>query len=504
MARKKSVLLSKIKESVNSVLPITGIVLLLGFTIAPIDISALMSFVIGALLLMLGMGFFTLGAEMSMTPLGERVGAVMTKTRKPWLILVGCFILGVIITVSEPDLTVLATQVPSIPNEVIILSVAIGVGIFLMVAFLRILLQIPLRWLLIGCYVVAFALAFIAPRNFLAVAFDSGGVTTGPMTVPFIMAFGVGIASIRSDKQAENDSFGMVALCSVGPILAVLLLSLFFRPVGGDYIAAVIPMVNDSIELGQLFMAELPHYLAEVFTALSPIFVFFVLFQIFAMRLRRRALVRYIVGLAYTFFGLTLFLTGVNVGFMSVGSELGRIIASLPERWLLVPIGMVIGYFIVAAEPAVHVLNKQVEAITAGAIPPKAMSMSLSIGVSVSVGLAMLRVLTGLPILWLLIPGYGLAIVLSFFVPPIFTSIAFDSGGVASGPMTATFLLPLAVGASSALGGDVVSEAFGVVAMVAMTPLITIQLMGMIYQHKLVHKSAQEPILPPEEEIIDL
>lgn len=503
---RKSILREKIKESISAVLPITAIVLALGFTLVPLPISALMAFIIGAMMLIVGMGLFTLGAEMAMTPLGERVGAAMTKSRKLWLIIIGSVLLGFIITISEPDLTVLANQVPSIPNAVIIMSVAVGVGLFLMVSVLRILFHIQLRYLLMLCYAAVFALAAAAPDEFMAVAFDSGGVTTGPMTVPFIMAFSMGIASIRSDKQAENDSFGMVALCSVGPILAVLLLSLLYQPDGGAYVPPTVPEISTSIQLGGLFASELPSFFLEVLLALTPIFAFFAIFQIFVMKLKRRALYRYLVGLGYTLLGLVLFLTGANVGFMPVGSELGRLIAALPARWLLIPIGMLIGYFIVAAEPAVHVLNKQVEAITAGAVPRRAMSLCLSIGVSVSIGLAMLRVLTGLNILWLLIPGYALALLLSLLVPPIFTSIAFDSGGVASGPMTATFLLPFAVGACGALGGNVVSDAFGVVAMVAMTPLITIQIMGVVFVVK-QRRSALVPVPPAvdtDDEIIDL
>ncbi|MDD6872889.1 MAG: DUF1538 domain-containing protein [Clostridiales bacterium] len=506
--KKKNILLDKLKESLASVLPITGIVLLLTSTIAPLPVGAMMAFVIGAIMLIFGMALFTLGTEMAMTPLGERVGVVMTKSRNLKIIIPVCFAIGVMITMSEPDLTVLATQVPSIPNMAIILSVAVGVGAFLVVALLRIVIGIRLSNMLVVFYALVFILAFFAPNEFLAVAFDSGGVTTGPMTVPFIMALGVGISSIRSDRHAENDSFGMVALCSVGPILAVLVLSLIYRPGESLYTPAAVPEIGDSRELALLFVKGLPAYISEVFVALAPILAFFLIFQLFFLKLPMRSFLRYAIGLLYTYVGLVLFLTGVNVGFMPVGMELGRVIASQSVRWLLIPIGMVIGYFIVAAEPAVHVLNKQVETITAGAIPQKAMSASLSIGVSISLGLAMTRVLTGLSIMWFLIPGYALALILTKFVPKIFTSIAFDSGGVASGPMTATFLLPFAVGACDALGGSIVSDAFGVVAMVAMTPLITIQLLGVFYQFKLKRQSSIEPEIemsaPEDEEIIEL
>ena len=227
-----------------------------------------------------------------------------------------------------------------------------------------------------------------------------------------------------------------------------------------------------------------PTYCKEIATSLLPIVLMFGVFQLVALKLDRRTLGRIGVGLAYTYIGLVFFLTGANVGFIPAGNYLGQVLAGQAFRWLLVPIGMLIGYFIVKAEPAVYVLNKQVEEVTDGAISAGTMGAALSAGVSLSVGLAMVRVLTGISILWFLIPGYAFAIGISFVVPKLYTAIAFDAGGVASGPMTATFLLPLAQGACAAVGGNIVTDAFGVVAMVAMTPLITVQLMGLMAQLK--------------------
>ncbi len=474
----------KLMEALNAVLPILAIVLVLCFTIAPISPSILLCFLLGAAMIIVGIMFFTLGAEMSMTPMGERVGTAITKRRSlPFLIAVG-FVLGFIITISEPDLQVLAQQVPSIPNMALIVAVAVGVGVFLVVALLRMLLGVPLPPLLTALYLLVFALTLFVPPSFIAVAFDSGGVTTGPMTVPFIMALGVGISAIRNDRHAADDSFGLVALCSVGPILAVLILGMIYNPSESAYAPPVLPEVSDSAELWRLFSVGLPTYLEEMARSLLPIVIFFGIFQITMLKLTRRSLVKIIVGLLYTYIGLVLFLTGANVGFMPAGNYLGQVMASLPYRWIIIPVGMLIGYFIVKAEPAVYVLNRQVEEVTDGAISAQAMGASLSVGVAVSIGLAMLRVLTGTSVLWFLIPGYAIAIGLSFFVPKIFTAIAFDSGGVASGPMTATFLLPFAQGACIAVGGNIVTDAFGVVAMVAMTPLITIQILGVIYQAK--------------------
>ncbi len=475
---------SKFAESLKAVLPVMAIVLVLSFTIAPITPSILLCFLVGAVMVMIGMMFFTLGAEMSMTPMGEKVGARMTQTKNLPFIVVLSFVLGVIITISEPDLQVLATQVPSVPNMVLILAVALGVGIFLVIALLRMLVGVALPPLLVILYLIVFALVFFVPSDFRAVAFDSGGVTTGPMTVPFIMALAVGVSAIRTDRHAADDSFGLVALCSIGPILAVMILGMIYRPTESSVSVMQVPQIEDSVELWQLFSHGLPQYIEEIAVSLLPIVVFFGLFQIFALRLSGRNLARILVGLVYTYIGLVLFLTGANVGFMPAGNYLGKVMASMEFRFLLVPIGALIGFFIVKAEPAVYVLNHQVEDITDGAISAKAMGISLSVGVAASVALAITRVLTGIPILWFLIPGYAIALGLSFFVPKIFTAIAFDSGGVASGPMTATFLLPLAQGACMAVGGDLAADAFGVVAMVAMTPLITIQILGMVYQLK--------------------
>lgn len=483
--RHQTLLHDKFQESIASVLPITIIVLLLCFTVAPIPNNMLVSFLMGAVLLIVGMAFFTLGADTAMTPIGTKVGSCITKSKKVWLIVFVSFLLGIIITISEPDLQVLANQVPNIPNAVLIGAVALGVGVFLVIAMLRILFGISLNILLIGFYIVVFGLAMLVPKNFWAVAFDSGGVTTGPMTVPFIMALGVGVSAIRSDRHAGNDSFGLVALCSIGPILAVLVLGLMY-PSEAAYTPVEIPEMENSQEMILLFVHGLPHYAKEVAIALAPIVAFFFLFNTFYIKMPKKPLISISVGLIFTYVGLVLFLTGVNVGFMPVGNYIGNLIGRKSFNWILLPIAMLIGYFIVKAEPAVHVLNKQVEDLTAGSIPARAMELSLSIGVATSLGLAMIRVLTGISVMYFLVPGYVLALGLSFFTPKIFTSIAFDSGGVASGPMTATFLLPFAMGACEAIGGPerIVSDAFGVVAMVAMTPLITIQLLGVEYKFR--------------------
>lgn len=480
----RSSIQEKLTETGKAVFPVIGIVLILCFSVAPVSPGILMAFLVGAVLLTAGMVLFSLGVDMSMTLMGERVGVCMAKSRRIFVVVVLGFALGFVITVSEPDLQVLAGQVPSIPSIVLIAAVAAGVGFFLIIALLRMFFSVALPPLLVFFYALVFVLSVFVPRDFLSVAFDSGGVTTGPMTVPFIMAMGVGISSIRSDKHAADDSFGLVALCSVGPILAVLLLGMIYHPENISYVPDALPEIGDSVELWAYFRGSIPKYLKEMAVSLLPIVAFFGLFQMVFRMVSVKSLIRIGIGLIYTYVGLVLFLTGVNVGFMPAGNYLGQVIASLPYRWIIIPIGMLIGYFIVLAEPAVFVLTKQVEEITDGAISARSMGLSLSIGVSLSLGLAMIRVLTGISIFWFILPGYFIALALSFFVPKIFTAIAFDSGGVASGPMTATFLLPFAMGACSAVGGNIITDAFGVVAMVAMTPLITIQVQGLIYKLK--------------------
>ena len=482
----------KLSETLKAVLPILAIVLLLCFSIAPIPPSILVCFLIGAVLLIAGMLLFNVGVELSMTPIGERVGTIMTKSKNLLVIIIISFAMGFAITISEPDLQVLAQQVPSIPNLTLILAVAMGVAAFLILSVLRMLFSIPLSRLLVFFYAIIFALTAFVPKDFLTIAFDSGGVTTGPMTVPFIMAFGIGIAAIRSDRHAADDSFGLVAMCSIGPILAVLILGMIFNPGSTEQVSESIPIIDNTVDIWKLFSVEFPTYIKEIALSILPIIVFYGIFQLISRDVNKRTLIKISIGMAYTYVGLVLFLTGVNVGFMPAGNYLGQTIAGLPYYWIIVPIGMIIGYFIVLAEPAVFVLTKQVEEMTSGAISAKAMGLSLSIGVSVSVGLAMIRVITGISILWFLLPGYAIALLLTFFVPEIFTAIAFDSGGVASGPMTATFLLPFAMGACEALGGNIITDAFGIVSMVAMTPLITIQVMGLIFKVKesKLHKAA--------------
>ena len=474
----------KFRESLSSVLPVTLIVALLAATVAPVDSGIFLSFCAGVLLLVLGMGLFTLGADSSMLELGKKVGSTLTESKKIWLIAFVSFVIGVIVTVAEPDLQILAAQVGGISQMTLILSVAAGVGLFLTAAMLRIVFGISFKIMLAVLYPPVFVLALcFVPKDFWALAFDAGGVTTGPMTVPFIMALGVGVAAIHKGKNG-NDSFGLVALSSIGPVIAVLILGMLFDVEGVDISSAVLAPENTR-DVIFAYGEGLLTYMKEVGLALSPILAFFLLFQLFTKAFSKRKAIKVFVGLVYTFVGLTLFLTGANVGFMPVGAKMGERLAKIAGGWLLVPVGGIIGYFIVAAEPAVYVLNKEVEHASAGAITAKAMKRGLCAGVSFAVALSFFRIIAGFNVMWVLLIGYAAALILMIFCPSMFTGIAFDSGGVASGAMVSSFVLPMAKGACGVLAaGQTMTLAFGVVALVALAPLISIQILGVNYKRK--------------------
>ena len=468
----------KLKEALFSVLPVTLIVILLNFTsLVNVSLTEIIVFTVSALFLTLGIGLFTLGADIAMTPMGEQVGSGLTKTRNLKILLLVCFALGFLITVAEPDLSILAEQVGS---NSLILFVGIGVGVFLLISVLKIIFKRQLATILMYFYMLLFALALlllaIDPNNanLLPLCFDSGGVTTGPITVPFIMALGVGIAATIGGKHSNENSFGLIAMCSVGPILAVIILSLFNS---GD----IVPPVKEDYLMADNVIKATFHHLwevtKEVTLALGLVVGFFFIINAIFLKLPKKKLKNIAIGVMYTYLGLIVFLTSVNVGFMPIGFKMGEQLASFSPIAVTV-FGFIIGLVVVLAEPAVAVLNKQVEEITDGTVSKKSMMIALSVGVGISIALSIIRIIFDFSILYYLIPGYLISLGLSFFVPRMYTAIAFDSGGVASGPLTSTFILPFAIGACMALGGNVLSNAFGVVAMVAMTPLITIQLLG--------------------------
>ena len=476
--------IEKCKESVISVVPIVVLVLLLHLTVAPLG-DALPRFLAGAVLFIIGLGLFLVGADIGVLPVGQKVGSTLTEKRNLSLMLAVGFVVGFIITVAEPDVQVLAAQVtgvaPVIAPMALVCIIAAGVGFFVAVAMGRIIFQLPLKLLLFLCYAAVFLCASFTPDLFLGIGFDAGGATTGPMTVPFIMALGVGVAAVRGGSRAGDDSFGFVGLASVGPILAVLMLGLFASPAAPAVSAAA---EEGASGLAAHFLRLLPEVTHEVAMALGPLAVLFLLFRLFLIKLSRRQTLRMIMGLVYTFFGVILFFLGVKGGFMPAGDALGALLSSPENRFLLIPVALVLGAVVVCAEPAVWILTEQVEQVSGGAIRRSLMLAALSAGVSLAVGIAMYRVISGTSLWFFLIPGYAAAMLLMRFCPRMFTAIAFDSGGVASGPMASTFILAFMLGVSKGVGGNPAVDAFGGIAMIAMTPLIAIQLLGIVFSRR--------------------
>ena len=487
-------IVEKGKETLYSVVPIMIIVLILGCTIAPLNGEILLNFIVGSLLLIAGLTLFLLGVDLGILPIGEAAGAALVKKRNLALLLSVSFITGFLVTAAEPDVQVLAEQIgsvsPAVNKTILVLMISAGIGLFVTIGLLRTVLNIPLNVILLVSYAVVFILAALTPSEFLPVAFDSGGATTGPMTVPFILALGVGVAAVRGK---DNDSFGLTGIASVGPITAVLLYGIISSSNSSGNNGTSVVEVTETITGLAIFSHLLPEVLIEVIKALLPLAVLFFVFQITLVKMPPRKVLQMIKGLIYSFIGLVLFLVGVKGGFMPAGTELGSILGEFATKtaniniytFLLIGVGIVLGAVVVCAEPAVWVLTDQVEQISGGTVKRKLLLTALSCGVAIAIGLSMIRVIAGFSIWWYLIPGYACSILLTFFCPKLFTAIAFDSGGVASGPMTSTFILSFTMGAAIACGGNPVTDAFGVIALVAMTPLITIQIVGLLFRNKI-------------------
>lgn len=470
---------SKFKEALISVLPITLIIFALNFALPnPMPVVDLLKFLLGAFLLFVGISLYSLGSETALAPIGETIGTKVTSTKKIPLILLVGFIIGFIVTIAEPDLIVLGDQLGNIKWRIII-CIALGVGLFLVLALVRTLKRFNLNILLIALYGILFALICFTDAKYIPLSFDSGGVTTGPITVPFILALGIGVAHVLGGKTKKEEGFGIVALCSVGPIIAVTLLTMIFKP-----------EIQPNVAHTNSVFGTLGTHFKDVAIALAPITIFFLLLDLFFIKTPRKRLYKIVIGLVYTYVGLSLFLSGANIGFMSAGTNLGERIASLDNNALLIPLGMIVGCVLVLAEPAVQVLAKQVEDLSNGNIKRKTIIVTLCISMAIAVGLSMLRVIYQFSVLYYLVPGYVIALGLSFFTPKVYTAIAFDSGGVVSGPMTTTFMLPLAIGASTIIGGaeSILYNAYGVVSLIALTPLISIQAFGIISSLKTKRK----------------
>ncbi len=492
---------TKFKEAFFAVFPLTVIVVLLGLFVIDLPTDSIIGFIVSSALLIVGMALFTIGIDNAIMPIGELIGSRITRTKKLWFIFIVSFFIGLIIAITEPGLTVLSAQLSEAINPwILLIIVGVGVGIFLILALAKIIFDLNLNRILMILYGIVFAIAIIltiiGKSDFIGVGFDAGGAVTGAITVPFIMAFGIGIATIKGNNDA-SDSFGLICLCCVGPIMLVMLLGAFS---GGTITSGAESLVHFSFnDLTSIIFQTM----SDVFIPLLIITAVFMLFQIFLIKTPKTNLFKILIGILFTYVGLVIFLVGANGGFTSIGKEIGYLLADY-NKWLLIPVGLLIGFFLVVSEPAIQVLGSRIEEISDGRIKRKTLMMYLMCGVGVAIALAMIRIITGISIFWILVPGYIIAFTLSFLVPKIFTALAFDSGGVASGPMTAAFLLPLGLGACSALGGDILHDAFGLIAFVSLSPLITIQILGLISNIKARRTTTESILVADDFDVIEL
>ena len=483
----KNKLTESLLDSIKSVMPIVIVIIIVSFLIG-IPNKTIMAFSISSILLVFGIAIFTTGANMSMVNIGERIGKLLVKKKNKAIVLITSLIVGIVITISEPDLIVLANELTSIPNMLLIGLVAVGVGVYLLIGVLRILSKLSFRTIVTFSLLLIMGLLYFVPNEFISVAFDSGGVTTGAMGVPLIVTFGYGISKARSGKDAKSYSFGLCGLCSLGPIIIVLILGFFFKV--DNFFDTSVFINNDAI-LTNIFNCFIKSF-KDIVMALLPILIVFYITQLFNKKMTNNEIIHMIVGIVMSIFGLTLFLTGVSSGFLEMGYRIGNTFASSSYKYWLIPVGMILGYIIINLEPAVKILIKRISDLTEGSISQKLISFCLSIGVCIAIGLAIVRMYFSIPIIYIIVPGYFVAALLMYYSPPIFTAIAFDSGGAASGAMTTSFLLPLCIGVCVSLESNIMTDAFGVGALVALTPIITIQILGIIYENKLKVKSSYQ------------
>lgn len=485
-----NILYEKFKEVLFSVLPITVIVLLLNFTLTPMDGTMLGAFLIGAGLIVLGLTFFLIGVDIGITPFGKLLGASISSTNKVIVVVFTGLILGFLISIAEPGLMVLANQVNmvtegAISNSMLLVVVSLGIAIMVALGMLRIVYNIPLYKLLTVLYGIIFLLAIITPSEMLTIAFDSSGATTGILAVPFILALSIGVSAMKKDsKSSENDSFGLVSIASAGAIMAVMILSVFSNT--GEMSSTVVFKIPETGSLFIPFLSQLAGIFKDSILSLSPLLIIFILLQRISFKLDKKTFRRLVIGFIYSFLGLILFMMGVNGGFMDVGTIIGYSLASRDSYYFLILMGFILGLVTMLAEPAVYVLTNQVEDVTGGYVNRKAVLTALAIGGGIAIALSMIRIIIPEIQLWhYLLPGYLLSIGMSYFVPKLFVGIAFDAGGVATGPMTATFILAFTQGVAEAVPtADVLIDGFGMIAMVALMPILTLQVLGFIFQIK--------------------
>lgn len=485
-----NVLFSKLKEVLYAVLPITVMVLILSLTLVPLDIPQILQFIMGAVFIIVGLSIFLFGIDTGIIPIGQMVGKTIAKSNKIWIVIISGLLLGFFISIAEPDLHILAGQIEMVTSGVIskvsiVIVVSIGIGMLIATGLVRIVYNFPLYKLLLILYVIIFVLAIFTSPEFLAISFDASGATTGALTVPFILALALGVSSLKKDSKAsEKDSFGLVAIASTGAIITVMIMNIVTQT--NQLSGSLEAVTTNTQSILSPFLDELLTVTFEIIMALLPILIVFLVFKKISYKMSRKTIRKTLIGILFTFIGLVLFLVGVNAGFMDVGSVVGYHIASLDHNAYIILIAFALGVVTILAEPAVHVLTNQIEDVTSGYVKRSIVLVTLSIGVGLAVLLSIVRILVpGLHLWHYLLPGYLIALALTFIVPKLFVGIAFDSGGVASGPMTATFILAFVQGAAEGIeGADVLVDGFGMIALVAMTPLIALQVLGLIFKIK--------------------
>ncbi|HRS20809.1 MAG TPA: DUF1538 domain-containing protein [Clostridia bacterium] len=492
----------KLREVLASVLPIIFIVLILNFTILPIASNLIIRFLIGSVLIIFGLTVFLIGVDIGVTPFGGLIATSLTKNNKLWIIAVSGLLLGFFVSIAEPGLLVLANQVAlvtldGISSSSIVIVVSVGLAVLVSFGFIRIVFNIPLYKILTVSYLFIFILALFTSPEFLAIAFDASGATTGVLAVPFILALSMGIAVLNKDsKSAEKDSFGLVSIASIGAIISVMILDILSKE--NKYAESLELNILQSDSIFEPFFNLVPDILKESFIAILPLLVIFLVFQRISFKLERRAYKRILIGFGYTFLGLVVFLIGVNAGFMELGSTVGYNLASFDNKWYVVIVGFVIGLVTILAEPAVHVLTYQIEEVTAGYVKRAAVLVPLSLGVGFAIALSVIRILIpGIQLWHYLLPGYIISIAMTYFVPKLFVGIAFDAGGVATGPMTATFILAYIQGVADAIEwASVMRDGFGMISMVALSPIITLQILGFVFKMKSKKEVVKNAELP--------
>jgi len=481
----------KFKEVLASVLPITVIVLVLHFTISPLDSAMLYAFLLGSALVVIGLTVFLFGIDQGLEPIGHGIGNTLARSTGYAVLITICLVLGFFISYAEPDLHILAGQVDSVTSgqfgrTLMVVVVSIGIGVMMTLGLLRILRGIRLKYVFTAAYGLILVLSLFSSADFIAIAFDASGATTGAITVPFMLALAAGISALKKDTKAgEADSFGLVGISSAGAILGVLITGLFF---GIDKLSGTLTEETiASSSLLDVYGSKLLPLVRESFMSLLPIIIVYILFQVFSFKQKKNRVIDITRGLIITFLGLVVFLLGVNGGFMAVGTRIGIELASLDSNLPVLIVALLLGLTTVLAEPAVHVLTNQVEDVTGGSVNRILVLIFLSVAVGLSIFMSALRILIPNVQLWMyLLPGFGIAVILAYFVPDLFVGMAFDAGGVASGPMTATFSLAFVQGiAAQVPSADLVADGFGMIAIVAMMPIIAIELLGALYQAKI-------------------